>query len=214
MPNNLFKTRGPVVKLDRSQKARMIESFLQDALPSGISGFRILDVGCGNGMISQYFSKNNDVTGVDIVDQRRKDMQSFNFIQVHSAQLPFEDASFDIVISHHVIEHVPDQKAHLSELHRVLKMEGLGYLGTPNKSSPVMEGHVGNDLVLQYSQMVPLMQSQGFKTELISLRLASRPDRYYGDIRFGKFIPEFALRRLIPYFPSHYFLLRKKDHDV
>lgn len=198
-------------KLDRSRKAKMIEAFLQDALGREIRNLTILDIGCGNGMISQYFLEKNEVTGIDIKDQRREDMRDFKFIKVDTTQLPCEDSIFDIVISHHVIEHVADQQEHIREIHRVLKPDGLGYLGTPNKSSPIMEGHVGNKMVLHYRQMASLIQSQGFEPELISLRLASRPEKYHGEIQFGKFIPPFILKWMIPFFPSHYFLMRKKS---
>ena len=209
MPIGIFKTRGPVYRLDRSRKARMIEAFLCDGLGGAVSGRRILDVGCGNGMISSYFSLQNEVTGVDIEDLRRQDAIGYEFIQVGSASMPFEDSSFDIVLSHHVIEHIPDQKMHLQEIGRVMKPDGLAYLGTPNKSSPIMEGHVGNEMVLRYRQMEALFRGNGFEPELLSHRLVADPVHYHGDIHFGRYLPKFILKTLVPLFPSHYFLLRK-----
>lgn len=206
----IFKTRGPVARLDRVRKAKMIESFLKEGLGEDVTGRRILDVGCGNGIISHYFSRHNDVTGVDVEDLRRDSSTGFEYIRVDSARLPFAKESFDIVLSHHVIEHIPDQEFHLREMHRVLKHGGLAYLGTPNRSSPIMEGHVGNDIVLRYRQMAPLFWKCGFEPELLSIRLASNPDRYFGEIRFGRFMPSCLLKWLIQFFPSHYFLLRKR----
>ncbi len=211
MPIGIFKTRGPVVNLDRSRKARMIEAFLADGLGSDVSGKRILDIGCGNGMISTYFSQRNTVTGVDVEDLRRGDSHDFRFIQVDSAGLPLADADFDIVLSHHVIEHIPAQVEHLQEMHRVLKPNGLAYLGTPNRSSPVMEGHVGNDMVLRYRDMAKLFRECGFESELLSLRLVADPSRYHGDVKFGRFFPDPIQRALIPIYPSHHFLLRKRQ---
>lgn len=205
----IFKTRGPVARLDRVRKAKMIESFLQDGLGEEVVGRRILDIGCGNGIISSYFSRHNDVTGVDVNDLRRDDSTGFEYITVDSARLPFVEASFDIVLSHHVIEHIHEQEFHLREMHRVLKHDGLAYLGTPNRSSPIMEGHVGNDTVLRYRQMAPLFRKCGFEPQLLSIRLASNPERYSGEIRFGRFIPRWLLHCLMRVFPSHYFLLRK-----
>jgi SAM-dependent methyltransferase len=205
----IFKTRGPVARLDRVRKAKMIESFLKDGLGEEVVGRRILDIGCGNGIISHYFSGYNNVTGVDVEDLRRDSSTGFEYITVDSARLPFDEESFDIVLSHHVIEHIPDQAVHLREMHRVLKPDGLAYLGTPNRSSPVMEGHVGNENVLHYGQMAPLFQECGFEPELLSVRLASNPERYFGEIRFGRFIPRWLLQCLMRFFPSHYFLLRK-----
>jgi len=50
--------------------------------------------------------------------------------------LPFDDCSFDVVISNHVIEHVGDhseQLKHLSEIRRVMKQSGSAYLAVPNR---------------------------------------------------------------------------------
>lgn len=213
MPANthkgIFSTRGPVVRLDRSRKASMIEVFLQEALQNRVSGYHILDIGCGNGMISEHFASENEVVGVDVNDQRKTTNSNFHFQHVSSAKLPFDDDSFDIALSHHVIEHIPEQETHLLEMHRILRTNGIGYLGTPNRSSPIMEGHVGNDLVLRYHEMKPLFERCGFNVELLSVRLAANPDRYFGEVRFGRFLPSYVLRFLLPIFPSQYFLLRK-----
>jgi ubiquinone/menaquinone biosynthesis C-methylase UbiE len=205
----IFKTRGPVVRLDRTRKAKMIEVFLQEGLGRNVVNQRILDIGCGNGMISHYFSGRNDVIGVDVEDLRRDDSVDFEYVLVDSERLPFDSDSFDIVLSHHVIEHVTEQKLHLREMWRVLKTGGLAYLGTPNRSSPAMEGHVGNDSVLHYRQMMPLFRDCGFEPELLSFRMVSNPDRYFGEIRFGRFLPRCLLKRMAWLFPSQYFLLHK-----
>jgi len=55
------------------------------------------------------------------------------FINGDAQYIPFKDASFDCVISHHVIEHVPNDLLFLREVYRVLKKGGLAILGTPNR---------------------------------------------------------------------------------
>ena len=101
-------------------------------------GARLLDIGCGNGDISAYFARGNDQYGVDVSDRRRDGNRNFRFSVVGSEYLPYEDRYFDIVMSHHVIEHVDDQDRHLAEIHRVLKPAGILYLATPNRTSPLM----------------------------------------------------------------------------
>jgi SAM-dependent methyltransferase len=55
------------------------------------------------------------------IASRREDIRS----------LSFEDASFDVVICHHVLEHVDDDMTALRELRRVLRPGGRAVLSTP-----------------------------------------------------------------------------------
>lgn len=94
---------------------------------------KLLDIGTGSGYIPDTFAESVDeVTSVDIVDERRV-KKSYEFKQVTSEKLPFANSSFDVVVSNHVIEHVPDQKKHVEEIVRATKNGGYIYLATPNK---------------------------------------------------------------------------------
>lgn len=53
--------------------------------------------------------------------------------QLQNLPLAFADSSFDIVLCYETIEHVPDPKAFLAELARVLKTNGTLVLTTPNR---------------------------------------------------------------------------------
>lgn len=186
----------------------MIEAFLQDHLGSGVEGRRILDIGTGNGQIAHYFSARNEVYSVDVVDQRRVVTDKVKFQLISSEALPFEDAFFDIVVSHHVIEHVEDQTLHMSEIRRVLKKDGVCYLGTPNKSSPFMAGHKGNDQVLRYEEMAPLFENNGFRVTEVYVRLLKEPGKYHCETGLGRYIPAWLLDKLKVIYPSQCFLLQ------
>jgi SAM-dependent methyltransferase len=70
-----------------------------------------------------------------VLDQR-VEIDGYQFQLVRGSQLPFNDGSFDVVISNHVIEHVGDhseQLKHLSEIRRVMKQKGSAYLAVPNR---------------------------------------------------------------------------------
>lgn len=121
----------------RALKARKIEVVL--GLVPGQTPLRILEIGTGSGGIAHYFGTHRllrcDVEAVDVRDARQV-FDGYQFRVVDGIGLPFEDASFDVVISNHVIEHVGGMQAqeqHLAEMHRVLAPAGRGYLAVPNR---------------------------------------------------------------------------------
>ena len=192
---------------DRSSKGRLIEAILTDFIGEPIEGRVILDIGCGNGGISEHFAGRNEVHSVDVSDQRWHGDGEFSFYLVDSEHLPFDDGTFDIVLSHHVIEHVSDQVLHLEEIRRTLREGGICYLATPNKTSPILKGHVGNAQVLPYSEMARLFERTGWRHHEYSSRVVTRPDEFPGEFSQGRYLPHFIAHLLRRYFPSHFFIL-------
>jgi ubiquinone/menaquinone biosynthesis C-methylase UbiE len=133
-------SRLPHAVLDlpsRRLKGLKIERLLD--LANRPQPLRMLEVGTGSGGIAHYFGTHPqlrcEVDAVDVHDNRLV-TESYRFQQVHDTKLPFADESFDVVLSNHVIEHVgnrDEQLAHLRELHRVLRRDGVGYLAVPNR---------------------------------------------------------------------------------
>jgi len=118
----------------REAKARKILTVLDEAGHPLIATHRVLDVGTGSGQIAAVLGEYAQVVSTDRVDQRIQG-QTLPFVVADSA-LPFPDASFDLVISNHVIEHTGDPKQHLCEIRRLLSPGGLAYLATPNRRWP------------------------------------------------------------------------------
>jgi 2-polyprenyl-3-methyl-5-hydroxy-6-metoxy-1,4-benzoquinol methylase len=114
---------------------------------------------------------------------------------------------FDVVISHHVIEHVENQEQHLSELKRVLGANGTGYLACPNGGSPFMVGHVGNDQVPNLQRILTLIKNLGFQFEDYYPRLLKEPKKYHCETMLGQYLPTFALNATRRWHPGHCFLL-------
>jgi SAM-dependent methyltransferase len=101
---------------------------------------RVLDAGCGGGgMPLSLAEETRWVVGIDLVDRfrnagtrlaRERHLRNLVFAQADGMALPFHDGSFDLVLSHAVIEHVPDARRYLRECARVLRPEGRMYLST------------------------------------------------------------------------------------
>jgi len=205
----MARGRGPVVHLDRSSKAKQIEAIVRHGMGAPVEDLDLLDIGCGNGEISRHFAKRNRVSSVDVVDQRNEVDPAIAFALVADEVLPYADSSFDLVLSHHVIEHVDDQQRHLAEIRRVLRPGGWGYLATPNRSSPIMEGHVGNDQVLRWPEMVPMLEGAGYDVTPYGWRLVRHPDEFHGEVRQGRFLPTPVVKALARWYPSHVFMMHR-----
>ena len=134
------EVRQPHAVLDlpsRSWKAEKIARLL--GLSTRKQPIRLLEIGTGSGGIAHWFAHHPqlrcEVVAVDVCDNRQLH-EGYAFQQVEGVDLPFEEASFDVVISNHVIEHVGDAQAqarHLSEIRRVMKPDGVCYLAVPNR---------------------------------------------------------------------------------
>lgn len=104
------------------------------------NGSRFLDVGCGAGYAMQNAEKDLNCTceGIDPepgthgVGRYIKEMVKDNkIVKAFSEDLPYENATFDVVFSSHVLEHVKDEQKSLEEMNRVLKDDGLLIIGMP-----------------------------------------------------------------------------------
>jgi len=97
---------------------------------------KVLEIGCGYGMCMHILDVKKYV-GMDISDGflkfGRKIFPSAKFIEGDARQLNFKDETFDFVFMFETIEHIPDYKLALKEVHRVLKKGGTFVITTPNK---------------------------------------------------------------------------------
>jgi methionine biosynthesis protein MetW len=101
----------------------------------GGPGLRVLDLGCRDGALTAAYLDGNDVVGVD-VDRAALARAAQRGIETTWADLddplPFEDASFDVVVAAEVLEHLRLPEVVLSEAKRVLRPGGLLVGSVPN----------------------------------------------------------------------------------
>jgi SAM-dependent methyltransferase len=119
--------------------------FVEVLARSGIAaaGRRLLVAGCGRGHEAAHLAAalGADTSAVD-VDLPDVLPEGPDFSTASVLDLPFSDATFDLVFFHHVIEHVADPAASLAELARVMRPGAVIYVGTPNRHRLV--GYVGS----------------------------------------------------------------------
>jgi len=91
-----------------------------DRIPQEIVGNKVLEVGCGRGLLAAQLAEHFHVTACDIVvPEFSSSSGGIEFVEAPAEKLPFESASFDTVVCTHVLEHVRDVDAALAELRRV-----------------------------------------------------------------------------------------------
>jgi arsenite methyltransferase len=115
-------------------------------------GERVLDLGSGAGtdslIAAQMVGDTGRVTGVDMTPKMlararaaasEMGVGNAEFIEAEAEQLPFPDASFDVVISNGVIDLIPDKDAVFAGLFRVLAPGGRLQIADVTIQNPVSE---------------------------------------------------------------------------
>jgi SAM-dependent methyltransferase len=103
-------------KLVANRRVEVLANWFAKLLPSGA---RVLDVGCGDGLISAVLrQKRPDIgaRGIDVLPREHTHIPVEIFDGLH---LPFESSSFDAVLFSDVLHHTVDPTILLREAHRV-----------------------------------------------------------------------------------------------
>lgn len=104
-----------------------------------LAGRCVLDVGCGVGMYTAAFLRETPrVFGVEIEHERALEAKdrATGVVESPGEHLPFPDASFDVVFSHEVLEHVADDRLCAVEMVRVTRSGGHIFVFVPNRLYP------------------------------------------------------------------------------
>lgn len=108
----------------------------------------VLECGCGTGQLTQYLQlNNNNVLGIDmslsslglaIEHKLRNGLDRSNFCQMNIFDLAIKDNSFDVVISHGVLDHTYDARKAFSHIVRKLRPGGVVMVGLYNSYARIM----------------------------------------------------------------------------
>ena len=123
-------------------KENIINHFKKNKKINQLKGLKILDIGCGGGLLSEPFaSLGAEVTGIDASDKNikvakihaKKSNLKINYICSTPEKLN-SDKKFDVILNMEVVEHVEDLNFFMMQSAKFLKKNGLMFVATLNKT--------------------------------------------------------------------------------
>ena len=137
--------------------------YIQDVVnKKQLDKMKILDLGCGGGLVSEGLSKiGANVTGIDFVKDNiniaRKHAQKSN-LNIDYKTLDFENekisSKFDIIVIFEVLEHLSDWKSFIKKIQSNLKSNGILIISTINKN--LISKFLAIDLAENFLNWIPL----------------------------------------------------------
>ena len=185
-------------------------------LPHLRDSLRLLDCGCGPGSLTCDFARTvtaGHVTGIDREESQIERARSRAASQqLHNTtfevgsiyELPFPEASFDVVFAHAVFEHLSSPAAALAELRRVLAPGGLVALRSPDWSGFIvapdttgLQSAIARYMALQTANGGDVYAGRKFPGLLRSAGFTSRSfSATYECYQSPPFIGEYLAQRL------------------
>jgi len=146
----------------RRRVHREIYASISPWVPAGSS---VLDAGCGEGVPSCLLAQQGArVVGIDYshpnveaaiarAQQLGGACAEITFERADAENLPFEDDSFDYVVSNHVLEHLPDFERGIAELYRVTR--DIAIVAVPTCLNPAAWALLGGDRYWRLGRRTP-----------------------------------------------------------
>lgn len=134
-----FANLKPVSKIRFSRKAKSILGLTKNKKA------KILDLGCGTGILSKYILKQNpkaQIYGIDIspkaiaiAKREMRKVKNAKFVVGDTGKLPYKDNTFDVVAGNSILHHIPLEEA-IPEIIRVSKKGAKIWFSEPNFLNP------------------------------------------------------------------------------
>ena len=140
-------------------KEKIINSFKLENSDKPLQKIRLLDIGCGGGLLSEPMSRlGAEVTGIDASEKNiqvaklhaKKNNLKINYLTASPEDLKI-DKKFDVILNMEIVEHVDDVNFFLKNSSRFLKKNGLMYIATLNKTlKSYLFAIVGAEYILRW----------------------------------------------------------------
>jgi 2-polyprenyl-6-hydroxyphenyl methylase/3-demethylubiquinone-9 3-methyltransferase len=123
-------------------KENIVYNFKLKNKSKPLSGIKILDIGCGGGLLSEPMSRMGaNVTGIDASDKNikiakvhsKKNKLKINYVCSSPEKLKIGN-KFDVILNMEIVEHVEDIDFFLKSCSKLLKKNGLMFVATINKT--------------------------------------------------------------------------------
>ena len=123
-------------------KENIIKSFNLDQKRTPLKNIKILDIGCGGGLLSEPMSRlGAEVTGIDASKKNisvaklhaKKNNLNINYVCSSPEKLK-TTKKFDVILNMEIVEHVEDVNFFSKSCSRLLKKNGIMFVATLNKT--------------------------------------------------------------------------------
>ena len=123
-------------------KENIIKTFNLENKKNPLKNVKILDVGCGGGLLSEPMCRlGAEVTGIDASDKNinvakihsKKNDLKINYFCSSPENFKIKD-KFDVILNMEIVEHVEDVSFFLKSCNNLLKKNGIMFVATLNKT--------------------------------------------------------------------------------
>ena len=155
------------------------------------SGKRILEFGCGSGVMGAHYAEKNTVIGID-PDEQTLFCNTYDGVEQICGDITclsgYADRSFDIILCHNVLEYASEREEIVKEFQRLLKDGGLLSVLKHNRPGRVM-------------QMAVLLNNFDHANDLLDGRNGAARQygqiSYYEDEDLVKWAPELQIEKVL-----------------
>lgn len=161
--------RNSIAALDYERK---MVGRLNDLAPLLHNGMRILEIGCAEGDLGRRIKEiaNLEYVGIELSEDAASAMKFLDRVSRNPAK-ELRDAPYDLILSFHVLEHIPDIRAEVGYWRRLLKSSGSLVVEVPNEAGhPLLSWDANAEHLHQFTatSLLALLGHAGFAIRRLS----------------------------------------------